>query len=149
MLDRVWLNEDAQFAAGREVFRSDREFLLWAYTVSHGQLLLRTPTTSPAGTRQSRIDVLFKPVAAVKVRSSYDGLAIRCASEVEARHVLHAAGLAPGSGHRVLLLGTARDTDYVVAGAVGWLEDAGDARDPSGLASFVPGTDPGRILGGR
>jgi hypothetical protein len=149
MLDRVWLNEDAQFVAGREVFQSDRQFLLWAYTVSHGQLLLRAPTTSPAGTRQSRIDVLFKLVAAVKIRSSYDGLVIRCASEAETHHVLKAAGLEPKSWRRVLMLGAASDTDYVVAGGMGWLEDAGDARDPSALWSFVPGTDPGRILGGH
>lgn len=68
MRSEAWLNEDHQFVAGAEIFRSERSFALWAFTVSHSQLLLRTRTAGGG----SRIDVLFKPVEAMKVRADYD-----------------------------------------------------------------------------
>jgi hypothetical protein len=76
MHQEAWLNQDHQFPPGREVFRSERSFAVWAYTVSHSQLLLRTRTAGG----QPRIDVLFKPVEAMKIRTDFDGLVIRCAT---------------------------------------------------------------------
>jgi hypothetical protein len=40
MQKEMWLNQDDQFPPGRELFRSERDFSVWAYTVSHSQLLL-------------------------------------------------------------------------------------------------------------
>ncbi|MGW2306412.1 hypothetical protein [Actinomadura luteofluorescens] len=146
---RVWLNESDQFVPGSELFRSDRSFTVWAYTVSHSQLLLRTRTTERGGVRSSRIDVVFKPVRAMKVRTEYsDGLVIRCADQEETEHIYAESGnVEPGVGAHCLILETGNDRDYVVAHAVGWAEDMASERDPSALAGFAPGSDPARILG--
>lgn len=144
MQTAAWLNLDHEFPPGGHIFRSDRSFAVWAYTVSHSQLLLRTRT---AGGR-SRIDILFKPVSALNVRADYEGLAIRCATADEHERVLAATALT-GQDLRVLMLETAGGLDYVVTLAVGWREDDGEDRDPSALAFFPPGTDPARILPGH
>ncbi|MCR3745268.1 hypothetical protein BS35_007857 [Actinomadura glauciflava] len=146
---RVWLNVSDQFVPGSELFRSDRSFTVWAYTVSHSQLLLRTRTTERGGVRSSRIDVVFKPVRAMKVRTEYiDGLVIRCADQEEAEHIYAESGnVEPDAGAHCLILETGNDRDYVVAHAVGWAEDMASERDPSALAGFAPGSDPARILG--
>ena len=141
MQTEAWLNQDDQFPPGQRLFRSDRSFALWAYTVSHSQLLLRTRTVD----ERSRIDILFKPVDAMKIRAAYDGLAIRCATLEEHDRILAATG-PTGAGLKVLILETAGETDYVVTGAVGWKEDHGQDHDPSTLAFIPPGSDPGRIL---
>jgi hypothetical protein len=141
MQNDAWLNQDHQFSSGRRLFRSERSFAVWAYTVSHSQLLLRTRT----GGERSRIDVLFKPVEAMKVRTDYEGLTIRCATAGEQDHILAAIGPV-GPAPRVLILETADRMDYVVAGAVGWKQDDREDHDPSALAFFPPGTDPSRVL---
>ncbi len=46
------------------------------------------------------------------------------------------------------MLETAGELDYVVTRAVGWREDDGQDRDPSALAFFPSGADPGWILPG-
>ncbi|MEV3924853.1 hypothetical protein [Actinomadura coerulea] len=149
MSARVWLSESDQFVPGTELFRSDRSFTVWAYTVSHSQLLLRTRTTERGGVRPSRIDVVFKPVRAMKVRTEYrGGLVIRCADQEEAAQIYAESGdVEPGAGAHCLILETGNDRDYVVAHAVGWVEDMASERDPSALAGFAPGSDPARILG--
>ncbi|MCC3654777.1 MULTISPECIES: hypothetical protein [Streptomyces] len=142
----VWLNTDGHFAPGRELFRSERAFSVWAYTVSHGQLLLRARSVGRDGTRQSRIDVLFKPVRAVKTGINYSGLVIRCATEEERKLILADTGHARRDD-RVLVLETADGRrDHVVAGAVGWSEDWEGDHEPSRLAFLAPGTLPGRLL---
>ncbi|GAA4086846.1 hypothetical protein [Actinomadura miaoliensis] len=146
MLARDWLNAEERFVPGAELFRSDRAFTTWAYTISHSQLLLRTRTAWRDGCRQSRIDVLFKPVQAMKIRIEYDGLVIRCATSAEEEWIrADNTGLALDA--RCLILETGGDQDYVVTHAVGWEEDMETDRDPSKLAGFAPGSDPNRILG--
>jgi hypothetical protein len=146
MQQQAWLNQDHQFVPGKELFRSDRAFAVWAYTLSHSQLLLRTRTVTAGGRRQSRIDVLFKPVETMKTRMEYrDGLVIRCANTEERERVLADAGLA-NTDLKVLMLPTADGLDYVVTMAVGWREDEQEDREPSALAFFVPATDPTRLL---
>jgi hypothetical protein len=141
MRTEAWLSQDHQFSPGQQVFRSERSFAVWAYTVSHSQLLLRTRTTDG----RSRVDILFKPVEAMKVRTDYNGLTIRCATAEEHDQILAATRHA-GRPYRVLMLETADELDYIVTGAVGWKEDHGKDRDPSTLAFFPPGSDPTRIL---
>jgi hypothetical protein len=138
---RKWLNTDDQFVPGAELFRSDRAFTVWAYTISHSQLLLRTRTTE----NQSRIDILFKPVRAMKLRIEYDGLVIRCATQPEAERIQGENTGTTRSAH-CLILETAGESDYVMTHAFGWQEDLESDHDPSHLAGFVPGTDPNRIL---
>ncbi|GAB3090424.1 hypothetical protein [Micromonospora schwarzwaldensis] len=126
-----WLNTANRFAPGRELFRSHRRFQLWAQTVSHGQLLLRSPRSADHPTR---IDVLFKPVSAQKIRRIYDGLVIRCPSSEEQDHIeQQMAGGSLDMDDRLFALETADSLDWVVAMAVGWHED--DA--PGDISRFV------------
>ena len=146
MLDRVWLSQDQHFAPGRELLRCGRRFAVWAYSLSHSQLRFRARTTGTNGARQTRVDVLFKPVGAVKTRMEYaDGLVIRCATTGERDRILADAGLA-GTDVRVFVLPTRDGLDHVVAGAVGWCEDERGDNELSDLAFFFPATDPTRLL---
>ncbi|ASW57210.1 hypothetical protein CIK06_28330 [Plantactinospora sp. KBS50] len=129
MLDRQWLTQDQQFAPGRELFRCDRQFAVWAYTISHSQLVLRARTTGTDGHRPTRIDVLFKPVEAMKTRMEYrDGLVIRCATTDERDRILADAGLV-GTNFRVFVLPTPDGLDHVVTMGVGWCEDEREDRE--------------------
>jgi len=134
--EEAWLNQDHDYRPGRELFRSERSFALWAYTVSHSQLLLRTRTVPG----QRRIDVLFKPVESMKIRADYDGLVIRCATPAECQEIF------AGPGSRLLILESAGQSDYVITGAFGWRQDDGGDHEASALAYFPPGSDPARIL---
>ncbi|MGP3938050.1 hypothetical protein [Nonomuraea sp. KM88] len=145
MLASDWLNTDDRFTPGAELFRSDRDFTVWAYTISHSQLLLRTRTPTLNSTRSTRIDIVFKPVRAMKVRIEYSGLVIRCATEAETA-LIRAENTGLHDGVHCLILETGLDQDYVIAHAVGWEEDTETDRDPSKLAGFAPGSDPNRIL---
>lgn len=145
MLTADWLSTKDRFVPGAELFRSDRAFTVWAYTISHSQLLLRTRTTAVGGSRLPRIDIVFKPVHAMKIRVEYDGLVIRCATEIEAERS-KADDTGTVDDARCLILETGGCHDYVITYAVGWHEDMETDRDPSKLAGFPPGTDPDRIL---
>lgn len=123
MIQNAWLNTDDELAPGAEILRSERRFRPWAYSVSHGQLLLRS---SAGHDHETTIDLLFTPVEAIKIRDGYDGLVVRRATAEEA------ARLGDPPGPRLFLL-ESRDatgrlttdyltTDYVTAGAVGWRE---------------------------
>ncbi|MFD0857304.1 hypothetical protein ACFQ07_34190 [Actinomadura adrarensis] len=145
MLASDWLNTKDRFAPSAELFRSDRDFTVWAYTISHSQLLLRTRTPELNGNRSTRIDIVFKPVRTMKVRIEYSGLVIRCATEVEAARIRAENSGLHDDAH-CLVLETGLDQDYVIAHAVGWEEDTESDRDPSKLAGFAPGSDPNRIF---
>ena len=58
---------------GALLFTSSRRFQLWRYTVSHGQLLLRSTKSS---SEKTRIDILFKDVISLNLKSLLDGLRI-------------------------------------------------------------------------
>lgn len=141
----VWLHNDDQFEPGKQLFRSERRFAVWAYALSHSQLLLRTRTTTTQGRPQSRIDLLFKPVAALKTQMEYDGLTVRCATAEEREHILHDIDR-KDRPTRVFIIESGNTLDYVVAAGVGWQEDDQADNDPSALAFFVPATDPTRLL---
>jgi hypothetical protein len=141
----AWLSRDDQFVPGAEIFRCNRRFSVWAYSVSHSQLLLRARTVVPGGGRQSRIDVLFKPVRVMKTCMDYETLVIRCATDDE-RELLAGATGPKGTNYHVFVLETPTGLDYVIAGAVGWKEDDEDDYQPSSLAYFPPATNPDRVL---
>ena len=145
MSSGVWLHKEDQFAPGEQLFRSERRFAVWAYALSHSQLLLRARTTTTNGRRQSRIDLLFKPVDAMKTRMDYDGLTVRCATAEEHEHILHDIDRTDRH-NRVFIIESANTLDYVVAAGMGWQEDDQEDRDPSALAFFVGATDPTRLL---
>jgi hypothetical protein len=81
----------------------------------------------------------------MKIRIDYDGLTIRCATAKKHDQILAATGHVR-TPHRVLMLVTADEPDYVVTGAVGWKVDHGQDRDPSTLAFLAPASAPTRVL---
>ena len=143
MQSKAWFHKDDQFAHGKVLFRSERRFFVWAYTVTHGQLLLRAEQL-PVEARRSRLDVLFKPVEAMKTRMDYDGLTLRCATAEEHEFILRETGAA--AYNRVFIIESGPTRDYVVSGAAGWQEDNEENRDPSALAFYMGATDPTRVL---
>lgn len=145
VLQSTWLNEDKHFAPGRELFRSERRFSVWAYTVSHSQLLLRASRPSGSSDVSTQIDLLFKSVDAVKLQMDYAGLMVRCATGEEQERITQENGLGAGVA-QVFVIESGSTLGHVVSGAVGWREDEQVYYDPSTLAFFPPGTDPTRIL---
>jgi hypothetical protein len=98
-------------------FTSDRDFQMWRYTVSHGQLLLRSVRTDVHSTR---VDVLFKNVSWLDLPSTFTGLTITQGDE---RFAL-----------------TGRDWHgSVTAGACFTAEDEGAYDDPSPFESSFGG----------
>ncbi len=125
MTDGTWLNQEHEMEPGTEIFRSDRRFSLWAYSASHSQLLLRSNWGDDGLGRshETTIDILFKPVDALKVETDLHGLVIRRAPAVEEAQIK--ASLADDSlsvDDRVFLLDSRGTTGYIVSMAVGWHE---------------------------
>ncbi|MEU0480297.1 hypothetical protein ABZ260_14075 [Streptosporangium sp. NPDC006013] len=157
MATKAWFNSKSQIEPGAGLFQSERRFQLWGYTVSHGQLLLRS-TAGPD--RQGRkhettIEVLFKPINAAKIRDSYDGLVVRRATDQEADQVRAATpSIVFYDDDQVFMLESAGETDYVVSLAIGWHEDVLsstrlsffatiDPYEPKWSGSLTGGYDPG------
>lgn len=140
MTTEAWLDPSATAAkSGEVIFRSERDFLLWAYAVGHSQLLLRS--TSRDLEYETTIDLLFKPISAIKIRDVYKGLVIRCAP---AEQIERIKGAFPSieflDDDRFFLLETEGETDYVVSLSVGWREGV---LGPTGQ-SFFAWIDPDR-----
>lgn len=55
----------------KSLYSSDRRFQLWEYSVSHGQLLLRS---NPTEYDHVRIELYFKGVSFISLPSSLDGV---------------------------------------------------------------------------
>lgn len=121
---KAWLNNDRQLQPGAEIFRSDRRFHIEAYSASHGQLLFRSNPDPDGGDPDTTIDLLFKPIEAVKIRDGYRGLAVRCATVDEADRIKASiTGIDTSPEYKVFLLESQGTTDYVISLAVGWAED--------------------------
>ncbi|MGW5570410.1 hypothetical protein ACWEVD_04345 [Nocardia thailandica] len=146
MHEMSWLNKDHHFEPGAELFRSDRSFSVWAYTVSHGQLLLRSDVGRNGN--GTTIDILFKPVKAMKLQHRYEGLRIRCADEEEAaaaKAEIPQSRLFPDD--RVLVLESDGIVDHVVCKAVGWCEGV-LRHDQRGFFVDDPSCPPPRAVDG-
>lgn len=117
----AWLRQDHELVPGTEIFHSDRRFNLEAYSASHGQLLLRSNPVD--GEYETTIDLLFKPVEALKMCEGYEGLVIKCAGPEEAGTILATLpGIQLGRSERVFILQSQDRSDYVISMAVGWRE---------------------------
>ncbi|QGN49814.1 hypothetical protein GKC29_25305 [Micromonospora sp. WMMC415] len=139
MTSSVWLHRDEDFHPGTELFRSERLFALWSYSATHGQLLLRADHM-PGDDRRlpTTVEVLFKPIEAVRMQGGYRGLVIRCATDDEAAEIeADIAGHRPGSA-RVLMLESEGVTGYAVTLAVGWSEGVLSRLQPSLFNTFRP-----------
>jgi hypothetical protein len=137
----VWLTKDEHFRPGAELFRSERQFALWSYSATHGQLLLRADAMPDAGHRlATTTEVLFNPVDAVQIQAAYRGLVIRCATEDEAARIRNGI---PDNDYRsenarVLLLESEGVTGYVVTVNAGWCEGELSHMQPSFFNTFSP-----------
>ncbi|MFG1839566.1 hypothetical protein ACGFH8_14135 [Micromonospora sp. NPDC049175] len=121
MMASAWLKQDHELVPGAEIFRSDRRFAMEAYSASHGQLLLRSNPVDDE--HETTIDLLFKPLAAIKIRDRFAGLVIRCAAVEEAHLILMSIpDVRADHGYRVFVLESEGRSDYVVSMAVGWEE---------------------------
>jgi hypothetical protein len=112
----------------------DRPFQLWAYSVSHSQLLLRSPSDKEYRTR---VDVLFKNVTAMLLRETYARLRVRTSHAGEETSAIRGlCGIDPGK-HFTYYVIEGEPLSFVVAGSVGSVEDQGSYSDASSL--FVSG----------
>ena len=129
---RDWYRSD-QVRAGQVLFGFERRFTVFGWSRGHSQLLLRSfkadPDDDPDGPT-TRIDVLFKPVGAMRIETDYDGLTVRVATAERAREVLR--DLRWTDSDDVVLELT--DRDYVVCLAAGYIEDEGESGEPSPFA---------------
>ncbi|MGW4295313.1 hypothetical protein ACWEH1_19965 [Micromonospora chersina] len=141
MTSGEWLHKDEHFRPGEELFRSEREFVVWSYSATHGQLLLRADRLPRGQSRlPTTVEVLFRPIEAVQIRATYRGLVIRCATAEEAARIgrNHADDPYCSGEARVLILQNAEGTGYVVTGAVGWREGVLSHLQPSLFNRFQP-----------
>ena len=111
---------------GSEMFRSDRYFKVWQYSVGHRRLLLRSSRDRPP---ETRIDVHFGNVDLMLLRPTYDGLVIRRADDEECGKVSLDYGVEVKPGRLFVLGGGLRS--FVVSAPPQWHEDEGEMRDPS------------------
>ena len=112
-----------------------REFQLWTYRVGHGELLLRSPKAPGYPTR---IDILFKSVQAVELRSRIETLVVE---EAQASEVLNRATKPMAfveKGHKIYLIKSKDWVGLIIAGAVFWAEDLGEYGQPSSLLQDLP-----------
>ena len=107
-----------------------RPFQLWAYTVGHSQLLLRSPKDAANATR---VDVLFKAVVLMKVPSLFAELTI---VETDAQ----AVGVSPAlaGDRRVWLLSGAGVDAFVIADVMAIHEDDAEYWEPSNFDIEIP-----------
>lgn len=109
---------------------SSRRFQLWRATVGHGQVLLRSPKTAADPTR---IDVLFKPVGAIKIRTTLRGLLVREGSSEEMRKIASDSGESLNAEFKAYVIESETFTGYVVASVALVVEDKGEYDEPSSL----------------
>ena len=113
----------------KHLFKYDGRFQWWLYTVSHGQLLLRSTSSSR---RPTQVDVLFKDVLAVELPTSIDDIEV-----LEAEMTEEPSRLRSSSRKRFLIRGS-NVNGYVIAGAVFHVEGEQSHEDPSPLIPKFP-----------
>lgn len=111
--------------------RYDRRFQAWSYQVSHGVLLLRS---SIGRGFAERVDVMFRGVTAVRLRSVYRSLAVNL---VASNNVLDLVGVdieAVESDSHVFSIGAiGKAAGFVVAGSCHFAEDDMEYGEPSSI----------------
>jgi hypothetical protein len=114
------------------IVRFDRKFQLWLYSVSHGQLLLRSTKNQ---NYQTQVDVLFKNVAIIQLPVVFAGLAISEISQQEFRLFELSACLLDVHERRCFKLEGENWDGFIVAGHVSWLENDSEHSAESELLS--------------
>ena len=112
------------------IVRFDRIFQLWLYSVSHGQLLLRSTKDQ---THQTQVDILFKNVATIQLPVLFAGLVISEMSTEEVRSLNLSAGLLTVNERKCFKLEGDNWHGLIVAGHVSWLENDAEYAAESAL----------------
>jgi hypothetical protein len=111
------------------LFESSRRFQLWRTIVGHSQMLLRS-TKDDANPQ--RIDVLFKPVEAVKLRTLLHGLRVIELAGAQADAIrAEAAATASAAHNRVYRIESSGFQGWVISGAFFTHTDDLDYHEPS------------------
>ncbi len=136
-MQRDWF-VSRQLTAGAVLFEWQREFTLWGYTGSHSVVLFRSAKGDPdQDGPATRIDLVFKPVEALSVRTHYETLTVRVASAERTDRILGALGRTWPEQCVLELVGaeTAEPAEHIVCMAVGCHEDEGENWEPSPFAA--------------
>jgi hypothetical protein len=134
-VQREWF-VSRQLTAGAVVFEWQREFTLWGYTGSHSVMLFRSVKGDPdQDGPMTRIDLVFKPVQALSVRTRYETLTVRVASRERTDQVLGTLGIVWPEPCVLELIGADSTGDHIVCMAVGCHEDEGENWEPSAFAT--------------
>lgn len=101
-----------------------RRFQIWTYTVSHGQLLLRSNKDSD---NETRIDILFKDVAIVNLPTVLKNIDIKVAKEFDKHNGFDQEIL---KWRSIFAVNCDGFSGYVVAATIFLHEDEGEYYDP-------------------
>jgi hypothetical protein len=112
------------------IFKSDRTFVVFSYSASHGLLLLRSPKANPTPTR---VDVLIQDVRAIEIRSWFDGIEILEVQSDYLREFRSNPIEMLESGNRVYALRGNGWQGFIAGGIVSTHEDEGEFSAPSKL----------------
>lgn len=113
---------------GKGTTRFARSFQMWDFRVGHGQLLLRSPKAPGLATR---VDLLFKNVAAICLPTVLDELTLFEATDEERAGMQLPVEPRQLRGRKLFVLRGSSISGYVLAGAVFWHEDQGEYDAPS------------------
>lgn len=114
-----------------DVFESQRKFMIWAYSVSHSRLLLRSTMGSDHPTR---IDLYFGRVARMLLRPVYQGLRAGVADTPDTEKYRDRYGEIP-AGYTLYTLEPDL-ASFVVAGVMQSHEDTGGFQEKSYFGRF-------------
>ncbi len=103
---------------------------MWSYRVGHSLLLLRSVKSEQQPTR---VDVLFKPVAALNLPSKFQTLRIRNADADEAASIRSVTGETWSDEQSLFIVEGGAFVGWVLAAVVAHTEDNGEYSDPSSL----------------
>ncbi len=123
--------------------QSNRSFQLWAYSVSHAQLLIRSPRSKED---PKNIDVAFFGVGLIEVPSGFIGLTIEDASTKEAKAVRRRRLRDSSDVDHVYRLITDDEVFFVVAAHLRVSENSLDYRETD--LDFMAFVRPGQSLVG-
>jgi hypothetical protein len=119
------------------VYKSDRLFSVFGYSMSHGLLLLRSGKSDENPT--TRVDILFQDVRAMEMRVWFKGITIE---EVDDSKFLADQRSKPAEmiepGNKIYALISRDWRGFIVGGIVRFKEDAGELFEPSALVEDPP-----------
>ena len=113
------------------LFASDRTFEIWAYNVSHSELLLRSNKSSD---RDSRVDILFKNVKYISIKTVLHGMCVEIVSRDDKSILPTYNGLNSDNIYEVI---STSIKGYIVASSFFMHEDSLDFYEPSQLLSVA------------